>query len=317
MFTLASASSRASSPRVPGLSLTSTTRTSRSSARPRPASSIAARARGASSSSKSRWITPRPSPVNAASPRMLAPAWPVASPSRASSPGSSCRMTVKSLGTSAFPFAADATAIRRTRPAAWPADVSGARGRAPPLGESALAQILGELDLLDAGPALVRPGCLHDARQPVEARLGEEHRAAAGAELALRDVGVAVAVRAERRLGVVEVKRSDALDADELDALVEHAAERLGGADLEAGGEQVARVEADAEALVAARGVDERRELVERAAERSAGARGVLEVQRAAVALRQRLADDLARPRDRGLHAAGLRRAGVEDDAAR
>src|SRR3954471_16971316 len=178
---------------------------------------------------------------------------------------------------------------------------SGARRGAPPPGEPALAQVLGELDLLGARPALVGPRRLHDARQPVEARLGQEHRAAVRAELALRDVGVAVAVRTERGLRVVEVQGPDALDADELHALVEDRPERLGRADLEAGGEQVARVEADAEALVAARRVDERRKLVERAAERSAGARGVLEMQRAAIALRQRLADDLARTRDRGL----------------
>src|SRR3954470_17099015 len=194
---------------------------------------------------------------------------------------------------------------------------SGARRGAPPPGEPALAQVLGERDLLGARPALVGPRRLHDARQPVEARLGQEHGAAVGAELALRDVGVAVAVRAERRLRVVEVQRPDALDPDELDALVEDRAERVGGADLEPRSEQVTGVEADAEALVAARRVDERGELVERAAERAAGARGVLEVQRAAVALRQRLADDLAGPRDRRLHAPGLRRAGVQHDAER
>src|SRR4051794_22937997 len=163
---------------------------------------------------------------------------------------------------------------------------SGARRGAPPPGEPALAQVLGELDLLGARPALVGPRRLHDARQPVEARLGQEHGAAVGAELALRDVGVAVAVGAERRLRVVEVQRPDALDPDELDALVEHRAERLLGPDLEARGQKVAGVQADPEALVAAGGVDERGELVKRAPERPARARGVLEMKGAAVALR-------------------------------
>src|SRR3954452_13841439 len=110
---------------------------------------------------------------------------------------------------------------------------SGARRGAPPPGEAALAQVLGELDLLGARTALVGPRRLHDARQPVEARLGQEHRAAVGAQLALGHVGVAVAVGAERRLAVVEVQRPDALDPDEVDALVEDRAERLGGANLE------------------------------------------------------------------------------------
>src|SRR3954449_3616098 len=135
---------------------------------------------------------------------------------------------------------------------------SGARRGPPAPREPALAEVLGELHLLGRGTALVRPRRLHHARQPVEARLGEEHGAAVGAELALGDVRVAVAVGPERRLAVVEVQRADALDADELDALVEHAAERLGRADLEARSEEVAGVEADPQALVAARGVDER-----------------------------------------------------------
>src|SRR3954447_165101 len=319
MFTLASASSRASSPSVPGLSWTSTTSTSRSSARPRPASSIAARARGASSSSNSRWMTPWPSPVNAARPRMFAPAAPVASPRRASWPGSSCRMTVKSLGTWALRFGRtlQRSAPRGQRRRGPVRSGAGAPRRAAALRKPALAQVIGELHLLGRRAALVRARRLHDARQPVEARLGQEHRAAVGPELALGDVGMAVAVGAERRLRVVEVQRPDPLDADELDALVEDRAERVGRADLEARREQGAGVQADPEALVASGGVDERRELVEGAPERAARAGGVLEMEGAAVALGQRLADDLPRARNRGLDAAGLRGPGVEHDAAR
>ena len=52
----------------------------------------------------------------------------------------------------------------------------------------------------------------------------------------------------------------------------------------------MAGVQAHAEALVAAGRVEQRGELLERAPERPAGARGVLEVQRAGLALGQRLA---------------------------
>ena len=58
----------------------------------------------------------------------------------------------------------------------------------------------------------------------------------------------------------------------------------------------MAGVEADAEARAAAAGLEQRRELLERAPERAAGAGGVLEMQRAALGLGERLA---RRPRRR------------------
>ena len=61
---------------------------------------------------------------------------------------------------------------------------------------------------------------------------------------------------------------------------VDHLAEGLRRADVVARREQVARVEADPEPLAAAGGVEQRRELLERAPERAAGAGRVLEVQR-------------------------------------
>ena len=63
--------------------------------------------------------------------------------------------------------------------------------------------------------------------------------------------------------------------------------------------------------------VEQRGELVDRATERAAGAGGVLEVQRAALALAQRLADRLAGARDRLGDVAGLGRAGVQDHRSR
>ena len=107
---------------------------------------------------------------------------------------------------------------------------------------------------------------------------------------------------------------AEALEADLRDALVERLGQPLLGADVVAAGQQVARVEADADALVAARGVDELGELGERAAERAARARRVLEVDRAALGLLQRLREHLPGALDRGPDLAGLRAAGVQDD---
>ena len=71
-------------------------------------------------------------------------------------------------------------------------------------------------------------------------------------------------------------------------------AERLARAHVVARGEQVAGVQADAEPLLAARQLEQRRELLERAAQRPARARGVLQQQRARLGLRERLLDHLA-----------------------
>ena len=78
----------------------------------------------------------------------------------------------------------------------------------------------------------------------------------------------------------------------------------------------MAGVEADAEALAAAGRLEQRGELAEGAPERPARARRVLQVQRAALGLGQRLADDRAGALDRRADLARLRRAGVQDDAA-
>ena len=93
--------------------------------------------------------------------------------------------------------------------------------------------------------------------------------------------------------------------------------EARGGADVVAGREQVAGVQADAEPLVAAGGVDQPRQLLERAAERAARAGGVLEVQRAVVGLGQRLGDRLRRAVERRVDIALERRAGMQHDADR
>src|ERR1051325_3907740 len=93
----------------------------------------------------------------------------------------------------------------------------------------ALAQRPAQLQLLLGRPLLVRAGRLEDHRQAVEARLAEEDRAAVLAQLALADVGVAVAVGAQLALGVVEVQRAEAVEADDVVALVQDLRQALGG----------------------------------------------------------------------------------------
>ena len=78
----------------------------------------------------------------------------------------------------------------------------------------------------------------------------------------------------------------------------------------------MAGVQADAEPLVAAGELDQPRELLEGAPERAARARGVLEVQRAVLGLRERLRDHRAGAVERRVDRAAVleRRAGVQDD---
>src|SRR3954454_3811119 len=80
-------------------------------------------------------------------------------------------------------------------------------------------------DLLGVGSATLLASGLDHERKLLEAGLGKEGRAALGAELALADVRVAVAVGAERRLGVVEVQRAQPVETDRRVEVVEHAAQ--------------------------------------------------------------------------------------------
>ena len=153
---------------------------------------------------------------------------------------------------------------------------------------------------------------------PRSAGVGEERRAALLAELARADVGVTVAVGAERGLGVVEVQRAARAPGRPRSATLVRAPSpcRSARADVIAGGEQVAGVQAQPEALVAAGGLEQRGQLLERAPERAARAGRVLQVQRAALALGQRLARS-SRPA-RAIACADvarLGRAGMQHDA--
>ena len=119
-------------------------------------------------------------------------------------------------------------------------------------GDAALAQLERKRDFRPRRTLAILAGRLEDARQLRPARRRQERRAAVLAELAVADVGVAVAVRAERGLRVVEMQRADTSATELARALAQHAAHPAGGAYVIAGGEQVAGVQAHAEALVAA-----------------------------------------------------------------
>ena len=159
------------------------------------------------------------------------------------------------------------------------------------LREPPLAERDGERDFLRSGSLAGLAGGLKDARQALERRRREEGGAALQAELAIAEVRVAVALRAERVLGVVEVQRAEPLEPELGLHLRHHGVDAGRGAHVVAGGQQVAGVQTQAEALVAAGGVDQLAELVDRAPERAARARRVLQMQRTARRCRR------ARPR--------------------
>src|SRR5215218_3371352 len=106
--------------------------------------------------------------------------------------------------------------------------------------QSLAAQAPRQRDLRLVGAVPVRPIRLEHAGQALEPGLGEEHGATAATELTLADVGVAIAVGAQRRLRVVDVQRPDATLPDGLHALVEDHGQPLLGADVEARREEVA-----------------------------------------------------------------------------
>jgi len=91
------------------------------------------------------------------------------------------------------------------------------------------------------------------------------------------DVRVAVAVRAERRGGVVHVQAAQALEADPPVDLAERRVEKGRVGDVDPRDPEVAGVEAEAQAGVVAEAVDQDGELVHGAADRPAGSGRVLE----------------------------------------
>jgi len=117
---------------------------------------------------------------------------------------------------------------------------------------------------------------LEDRRQPLELRMGEAD-APPVVDLPLAAVCVPVAVRAERRSGVVHVQRPQPVESDALFELVHASVERRAIRDVDARDPEVARVEADAETRVAVQPLHEDGQLVHRATDRPTGARRVLD----------------------------------------
>src|ERR1039458_5751283 len=95
------------------------------------------------------------------------------------------------------------------------------------------------------------------------------------------------------------MQRADASGAQLARALAQDRAHALARADVIAGGEQMAGVQAHPQALVPAGRVQQPGELVERASQRAAGAGRVLQVKLTALAAGQRLSDRLSGARDR------------------
>ena len=132
------------------------------------------------------------------------------------------------------------------------------------------------------------------------------------------DVVVPVAVRAQRRLGIVGMQRAQAVEADPVVEVGEQCVKTTVVGDVDAGHEEVARVEADAEPFVAPERVEDERELVERAADRSAGAGRVLHRSHVRSLQRSSTCSIAGTARSRPVVQTGTEmRADVEDDAVR
>src|ERR1700733_7095986 len=155
------------------------------------------------------------------------------------------------------------------------------------------AELLGQRHVLGRRAAVVAPG-LEYAGQLVEPGFGDEHRTTLLAELALAHDRVPVAIGAEGHGGVVDVEGAEPVTPDPSGEFVDHLVQRVARPHVVARGEQVAGVQADAEALAAAGRLQQLGEFLERASERAAGPRRVFEEQRATLGLGQRLLDHLA-----------------------
>src|SRR6185503_15502363 len=112
----------------------------------------------------------------------------------------------------------------------------------------------------------------------LQGRVAEHVAKALLADLPLTDVGVAVAVRAERDHRVVDVQAAEALDADHAVELVEDAVDAAGLVHRIARGKEVLGVQAEGEAALVADAVEHGAKLLERPPDRVPGSGGVLEV---------------------------------------
>ena len=143
-----------------------------------------------------------------------------------------------------------------------------------------------------------------------------EEGAEALAHLALADVGVTVAVRAELDVRVVHVEAAEAVEPDALVDLAEGRVDGVRVGHVDARDPEVARVEAEPELRVAVKAVEERGELVDRTADRAAGPGRVLEQEpRRALTGGERLFERRCRVLEAGLETGAEVGADVEDDA--
>src|SRR4051794_9399668 len=108
------------------------------------------------------------------------------------------------------------------------------------------------------------------------------------------------------------MQRSEAGPANDLVVAVERLGQALGLPDVVARGVQVAGVQADPQARVPARCLEQRGQLLERATQRASGPGRVLQVKITAFGLPQSLPDYLAGPADGLRDVSLLGRAGVE-----
>ncbi len=173
-------------------------------------------------------------------------------------------------------------------------------------GDAALAQASGELDFLAPGPSRFSPGV--SSTQGSRCRPGAARNAlqpfspsSPAPTLAWRSrlepSGVWESLRcSERTRPLPSAAR----------AATQRRAHALRAANVIAGGEQMAGVQAYSEPLLPAGLVDQRGELLEGAPERAAGAGGVLEVQLTALALGECLCDRRGGARDRLADVTGL-----------
>src|SRR5581483_8841982 len=151
-----------------------------------------------------------------------------------------------------------------------------------------------------------------------EARIAHQPAERLEADVALADHLVAIDARAERALGVVQVKRLEVAQPDDAIEFFERALVAARRGPLDAGGEHVLRVEAHAEAALAGF-LQNRVELFERAADARALAGGELDEQAYARLRAERAADALERARHAGepfLDGRVLRGAGVHHHLA-
>ena len=122
----------------------------------------------------------------------------------------------------------------------------------------------------------VLAGHLEQGRQALHVGMRQK-RSKALAHEPFADVRMAIAVRPERRLGVVYVDGTEAVQADAVVDLGKHLVDPGRGGHVDARDPEVAGIEADAEVRVSSEPIDEDGELVDRAADRTAGAGRILE----------------------------------------